>query len=89
MKRFFIFIAVLSLLVAFGNEGWVKFYKLRQVAASLEDQNRLIYLQNERIRTEIANLQDSKYLERFIRNELGYTREGEFLYEFTQGRSLP
>lgn len=86
MKRLLFFIAVLSLLVSFGNEGWVRLYQLRRVEASLEEQNRLVALQNDEIRREIEDLKDPKYLERFIRNELGYSREGETLYEFIEAR---
>jgi cell division protein FtsB len=86
VKRLLFFIAVLSLLVSFGNEGWVRLYQLRRVGASLEEQNHLIALQNDKIRLEIEDLQDPKYLERFIRNEMGYAREGETLYEFIEAR---
>ncbi|HSA58694.1 MAG TPA: septum formation initiator family protein [bacterium] len=86
MKRLLFFIAVLSLLVSFGNEGWVRLYQLRRVGASIEEQNRLVALQNDKIRHEIEDLRDPKYLERFIRNEMGYAREGETLYEFIEPR---
>ncbi len=86
MKRLLFFIAVLSLLVSFGNEGWVKLYRLRRVEAGLEEQNRLVAMQNDKIRHEIGSLKDPKYLDRFIRNELGYSRQGEMLYEFIEGK---
>jgi cell division protein FtsB len=84
VKRLLFFIAVLSLLVSFGNEGWVKLYQLRRVEASLEEQNHLVALQNDKIRREIDLLNDPKYLERLIRNEMGYAREDEKLYEFVE-----
>lgn len=86
MKRLLIFIGVLSLLVSFGNEGWVKLYRLRRVEAAIEEQNRLLALQNAKIRREIDDLNDPRYLERLIRNDMGYAREGETLYEFVEGR---
>ena len=86
MKRLFFFIALLSLLVAFGNQGWVKLYKLRQAEASLETKNRQIAADNDKIRREIDNLSDHKYLDRFIRNELGYSRTNETLYEFVDDK---
>ena len=86
MKRLFFFIALLSLLVVFGNQGWVKLYKLRQAEASLEAQNRQIAANNDKIRREIDNLSDPKYLDHFIRNELGYSRPNETLYEFVDGK---
>lgn len=84
MKRFFFFILLLSLLVAFGNEGWVKLYKLRQMDTDLAEENRLWALQNEKIRREIDDLKDPKYLERLIRNDMGFAREGEILFEFVE-----
>jgi cell division protein FtsB len=86
MKRLFFFILLLSLLASFGNEGWVKFYKMRQAVASLESQNRAVAAENEKIRREIENLKDPKYLDHFIRNEIGFVREGESLYEFVEKR---
>lgn len=86
MKRLFFFVGLLSLLVAFGNQGWVKLYKLRQAEAAIETQNRQIASENEKIRLEIDNLSDPKYLDHFIRNELGYSRANETLYEFVDGK---
>lgn len=86
MKRFLFFIALLALLASFGNQGWVKLYKMRQAEAALAEENRLAANENEKIRQEIENLQDPKYLEHFIRNEIGLAREGETLYEFVEKR---
>lgn len=87
MKRLFFFVALLSLLVAFGNQGWVKLYKLRQAEAAIESQNLQIAADNEKIRREIDDLSDPKYLDHFIRNELGYSRPSETLYEFVDGNN--
>ena len=84
MKRLLLFILVLGLLICFGNEGWVRLYKLRAAEASLEAQNRLLTLQNEKSRHEVEDLKDPKYIDHFIRNEMGYVREGEIAYEFVE-----
>ena len=55
---------------------------MRQAEAAIETQNRQIAADNEKIRREIEDLSDPKYLDHFIRNELGYSRPNEALYEF-------
>jgi cell division protein FtsB len=85
VKRLFFFIAFLSLLVAFGNQGWVKLYKLRQAEAAMEVQSRRMAADNEKIRREIEDLNDPKYLDHLIRNDMGFARDGESLFEFVEG----
>lgn len=84
MKRFLFFVVLLAALASFGNQGWVRLYKMRQAEAALDEQNRVSAAENEKIRREIENLKDPKYLEHFIRNEIGLAREGETLYEFVE-----
>ena len=82
MKRIFFFILFLGVLASFGNEGWVKLYKLRQHEASLEGENRLMAQRNLELQFEIENLKESKYLDHYIRRELGFIRDHEIIYEF-------
>lgn len=81
MKRLVIFILFLALLAFFGNEGWLKFYKLKSVENGLREENRLLAEHNMTLLTEIDDLKDPKYLEHYIREELGYVKAGEVLYE--------
>ncbi len=84
MKRVLFFILFLSLLVSFGNQGWVKWYKLRQFERNLENEIRFLSESNLTLQKEIADLKDPQYLEGYIREELGYVRDNELLYEIVE-----
>lgn len=83
MKRLFFFILFMGILVSFGNEGWVKLYHLKQFEKGLEEKNALLAQNNRDLLKEIQDLKDLKYIEHYIRRELGYVRADEILYEFT------
>lgn len=85
MKRILFVIAFLGALAAFGNEGWVKLYKLTQREKALEAENRLIADHNLEMEFEIQHLQDPKFLERYIRREMGFVRDNEMVYELVDG----
>lgn len=84
MKKLASFIFFLALLVGFGNQGWVKLYKLRQVGKVLEAKNHAIAENNLKLHQEIENLQNAKYLDHYIRKELGFVKDNEMIYEFPQ-----
>ncbi len=91
MKKVLFFGLFLLLLASFGNEGWVKWYQLRSYEKSLQGQNQKIHQDNLRLLQEIKALKDSKYLEHYIREDLGYVRGDEISYEITasfNGKSL-
>lgn len=71
----------MALLAAFGNGGWVKLYRLRNVEKSLMEENRLLTDHNMNLAKEISDLKDPLYLERIIREELGFVKDNEILYE--------
>ena len=75
-------IAFASLLAAFGNQGWVRLYKLRQFEKTLREDNLSVASNNEDLRAEIRRLKDSKYLARYIRQQIGFIRDNELIYEF-------
>ena len=89
MKRFIFFIFILGLLVTFGNEGWIRFYRLSQFEKSLAGEIEALRKKNDELRGEIVSLRDAKYLETLIRGEMGYIGNHEILYEFVdQGERL-
>ncbi len=79
MKKLLLAALFLAFLVSFGNQGWVKLYKLRQVEKRIEDENRLVEEKNRLLQEEIVQLKDVQYLETYIRGELGYIRDDEIL----------
>lgn len=80
MKKFLFFILCLGLLVSFGNEGWYKLLKMKRIASSLAEENRLLAEYNLTLIKEISDLKDPEYLEKYIREELGFAKDNEMLY---------
>lgn len=73
----------MSSLAFFGNEGWLKFYKLRQFEKSLQRKNLELSQNNIALLKEINNLKDTKYLTHYIRDTLGFIKDDELLFEFS------
>ncbi len=88
MTRILFFILVLALLASFGNQGWLKLYHLRRVEQSRMADNRYLDSENDHLKSEIERLKTAEYLEHLIRNDLGFVRDNEVIYEIsTPGRS--
>ncbi|MBI2066444.1 MAG: septum formation initiator family protein [Deltaproteobacteria bacterium] len=75
-----LFLVLLSL---FGEQGAYRLYQLLQHKKTLERENAALQGKNEELVQAISKLQDPVALERFIREERGYIREGERLLEIT------
>ncbi|GEM_PF-2620820 len=71
----------MGILATFGNEGWVKFYRLRKFEQSLVEKNGKIAQSSFSLRQEIEDLKDTHLVERYIRNVLGFVRDDEIIYE--------
>lgn len=84
MKRLFFLVLVLSVCAFFGNEGWFKLYRLKKVEHSLEEENRNLKGENGVLLREIRDLKDTRYVEHYIRDVLGFIREDEISYETSQ-----
>lgn len=81
MKQILFFILFLTLLASFGNQGWIRLYRLTQFEKSLERENAGLAEDNNNLKREIRDLQDPLYVERYIRQELGFVRENEILFQ--------
>ncbi|MBI2981405.1 MAG: septum formation initiator family protein [Deltaproteobacteria bacterium] len=57
---------------------------MKEAARKIENENRLLQEENHAMIDEIAQLKDSDYLERLIREQWGYIKEGETLLEMPQ-----
>lgn len=68
-------------LTAFGERGLYRLYHLNKVTRQIEEENNLLRKENESLRVEMNQLQESDYLERLIREQWGYLKEGERLLE--------
>ncbi len=67
-----------------GPQGAVGFLKLRGALRQLEEENRVLLLQNQALEKEVYLLRNSPaYMEKVAREEYGYTYEGEKVYTFS------
>lgn len=75
-------LAVLLVLASVADaRGFRRYLKLRQDVAGIVERNRLMALQNEQLRREIAALRkEPAALEQAVREELGYIRPGEIVF---------
>lgn len=71
----------MGILATFGNEGWVKFYRLSKFEHNLIEKNEKVAQNNVSLRQEIKDLKDTRLVENYIRNTLGFIREDEIIYE--------
>ncbi|MEW6296524.1 MAG: septum formation initiator family protein [Thermodesulfobacteriota bacterium] len=84
----FYFLLAASTLV--GERGLLHLRRLRQELQSLEATALTLLRENEALRERIARLrEDDEFLEKIVREELGYVREGEFAYRFRDSSPAP
>lgn len=65
----------------FGNQGLYTYYSLRTTHQNLIAENSALQARLEDLRREEKGLHDPRYLETVIRQELGYIRPGEVVYQ--------
>lgn len=83
MRKLLFFMMFMIALASFGKQGGFKFFQLWRLEKSLKEENHLLAEKNKVLLQEISNLKDSRYLQHTIREELGYARQDELLYEQT------
>lgn len=81
MKKILIFVLVMSVLLSFGKEGWLRFYRLRLFENSLQEKNRLLQESNLVLMKEITDLKDPKYVVHYIRDTMGFVTDDEIIFE--------
>lgn len=69
-----------ALFAILGEQGLLKLHQLHQTEERLEEMITDINAENDALATEIALLKDPRYLEKVIRDELGYLRPDEVIY---------
>ena len=73
----------LLLFFFFGEMGLPHFLRMREVHAQLGEELRALRMENNGLKQKIGRLtQDTDYIERLARDQLGLVREGEWVYEF-------
>lgn len=64
-------------------DGLLQWLRLRDQVAKLEAENATLKAENDRLRDEARRLTgDKREIERAVRQELGYVREGEVVFKF-------
>lgn len=67
--------------VVFGNQGLYTYYSLRNTHENLISESKDMLARLEDLRREEKLLHDPLYIETIIRQELGYIRPGEVVYQ--------
>jgi cell division protein FtsB len=68
----------------YGSQGAVKLLRLRGALRQLEEKNRVLLSENQRLEKEIYLLRTSPaYQEKIAREEYGYSYTGERVYTFS------
>lgn len=74
---------VLALSALVGERGLLHLRDLRQEQRVLEAEVVTLVRENGELRSRIARLQtDDAFFEKVVREELGFVKEGEFVYRF-------
>lgn len=79
--RLILFMLALILLTVAGEQGAWRLFHLKKRARQLEQANQSLMVENTALVGEIQHLKEPDYLERLIREERGYIRDGENLIE--------
>lgn len=77
---------VFAVVAIFGDQGLLKLRLMNQHEAYLTGQINWIEGENERLTHEIELLEDRRYLEKIVREELGYLRPDEVVYYIEETR---
>ena len=84
-----ILIALLALVSAsvlhtiFSRDGVLQWLRLRGEVTRLSAENDALKAENERLRSEADRLMhDRQYIDRAVREQLGYTRNDELIFRF-------
>lgn len=66
---------------AFAEGGFRRYFRLSQDVQQLKERNQRIGEENARLRREVESLRvDGRAIERAAREELGFVREGEMVF---------
>jgi len=82
--------AVLLLVVTgawtvFGPYGALRYYRVEKELRLVEEQNEQMRTDNQALRTEVGKLtKDPAYLEKIAREQFGFIKENEVVYEFPE-----
>jgi cell division protein FtsB len=83
-RYLFGFLLVVAVLFVFGNNGLIDNLMMNKKLTILKSANALLASENNQLKTEISLLRNnSQYIERLARSELGMVKKGELIYKFS------
>jgi cell division protein FtsB len=75
--------ALLAASTLVGQHGFLHLQELRQERQALEAEAFTLARENAELRDRVARLKtDDEFLEKVVREELGFVQKGEFVYRF-------
>jgi len=80
---------LLPLYSVFGERGLLHLQRLRNEKKALDE--KILYLQeeNQKMRDRTYRIQhDERYLEKIVREELGWVKPGEIVYRFSSNKKI-
>jgi len=82
------FLLILGLLAFFGDKGIFHMLHLQKELAKVQEVNRQIEMENEKLKEEVRRLKvEKRVIEEIARKELGMVKEGEVIYQFDPARN--
>jgi cell division protein FtsB len=80
-----VFIILMSLLITFGNRGFVDNYIMKEKLEALKKSNQDMVIESRDLKRTIVLLRsDLTYIEMVARNEFGMVRKGDLVYRYAQ-----
>ena len=88
-KWIFLFLAIGALFAVFwtqitGYGGLPEIHRLQVEIERLQESNRQLSLENEKLFNEVQYRRSDQYLEEILRIELGYAKNGEQIFKWSQ-----
>jgi cell division protein FtsB len=78
---------LLAFSTIFDQRGLLHLWQLRQEQRALEARTFALLRENEELRNRLVRLEtDEGFLEKVVREELGFVRKGELVYRFRNTR---
>jgi cell division protein FtsB len=82
--------ALLAVSALVGQHGLLHLQELRREQQALETEAFTLARENAELRDRVARLKtDDEFLEKVVREELGFVQKGEFIYHFRNPLASP
>jgi cell division protein FtsB len=80
-----VFLLFIALLIAFGNNGIIDNFIMKEKLKMLKQSNSSMAGENNQLKHEISLLKNNpQHIESIARNEFGMVKKGEIVYRFSE-----